>query len=259
MVNEPTMEALKQIADAQHRQQDALAARRRSGSELIASVLQRARSNGYRAPDSRVRWRLDKADERLAEGLVLRLGDKARWLPEYDQVAEWLSDNQGQGLLCIGACGRGKTVITRDVLPWLFKNYIWCALTGDGTMSHPVYRYFKADRDLKDSFGEMCRSRLLCIDDLGTEQTRYFGREENYFDRLVQGDRFERDQLLVCSTNLQYEQLFGGTVDELIDPSRPELGRRSVTYPARYDERTRSRLLGCCRRIFFEGEDLRIK
>jgi len=246
-INEETREALQQMAQAQHAATEARKAKT-DRTRLMASVIQRARQSGYRPHDQRVHWTLHDADRRLAEGLVLVLGDRAEWLPEYDEVAEWLADNRGQGLLLIGSCGRGKTVISRDVLPWLFRNHIWTDLTGDGNLSHPVYNYFKADRDLKERFGDISRSRLLCIDDLGTEQTRYFGREENYFDRLVQGDRFERDQLLVCSTNLTYEQLFGGE-----DPDT------HTVYPPRYDERTRSRLLECCRRIFFEGEDLRQK
>ena len=32
-----------------------------------------------------------------------------------------------------------------------------------------------------------------------------------------------------------------------------------AAYPPRYDERTRSRLLGHCRKVFFIGEDMRLK
>ena len=245
-IDPETREAMQRLADEQKRRAEQR--ERRDRGQMMASIIDRARRAGFRPRDERVRWRLQDADVRLAEGLVRALGDKAVWLPEYDDVAEWLADNKGQGLLLLGNCGRGKTVISRDVLPWLFQHYILCDLNGDGQLSHPVYYYFKADTDLKDQFQKISRSRLLCIDDLGTEQTRYFGREENYFDRLVQGDRFERDQLLVCSSNLTYEQLFGGT-----DPET------HIEYPPRYDERTRSRLLGHCRKVFFIGEDMRLK
>jgi DNA replication protein DnaC len=244
-IDDGTWEKMRQLAGEQRQRAEARQTAR-DRSVMMSAIIERARRSGFRPDDQRVRWHLDRADELLAEGLVRAMGERARWLPEYDEVADWLSDNRGQGLLLIGTCGRGKTVISRDVLPWLFGEHILCDLNGNGTLSHPVYHYYKADRDLKAQFDTICRSRLICIDDIGTEQTRYYGREENWFDRLVQGDRFERDQLMVCSTNLTYEQLFGGE-----DPLT------HINYPARYDERTRSRLLGCCRRIFFEGDDLR--
>ena len=31
-----------------------------------------------------------------------------QWLPEYDEIADWMSDTQGKGLLLMGSCGRGK-------------------------------------------------------------------------------------------------------------------------------------------------------
>ena len=235
---------LNELNDNLHKKQADV--KQKDHTRMMKDIISQARSNGFRAPDYRVRWKLKNADELLARGLVKFLGEKAQWLPEYDEVAEWLADNKGQGLLCIGRCGRGKTLITREVLPWLFENHIRCNLNGDGRLLRPVYKYFKADRDLKEQFSYICRSRLLCIDDLGTEQIKYFGREENYFDRLVQGDRFERDQLLICSTNLTYEQMFGGE-----DPDT------HIVYPQRYDDRTRSRLLACCRRVIFDGEDMR--
>jgi len=30
----------------------------------------------------------------------------AEWLPEYEEIAAWLSGNNGRGLLCHGNCGR---------------------------------------------------------------------------------------------------------------------------------------------------------
>lgn len=244
IVSDETREALRQMAEQQQAAQQQRKPKDRT--KMMDDIISRARAKGFRVPDHRVRWKLDHADRLLANGLVLCLGERARWLPEYDEVADWLSDNQGKGLLCIGSCGRGKTVITRDVLPWLFRHFILADLDGDGTLCHPTYHYFTANGEMKERFDEMCRARVLCIDDLGTEQTRYFGQTVNYFDRLVQNRRFEYDQLLVCSTNLTYEQLFGGE-----DPET------HTVYPQRYDERTKSRLLGCCRRVFFVGDDMR--
>ena len=36
---------------------------------------------------------------------------KIEWLPEYEEVAAWMCDNKGKGLLLSGDCGRGKSNI----------------------------------------------------------------------------------------------------------------------------------------------------
>ena len=43
--------------------------------------------------------------------------------------------------------------------------------------------------------------------------------------------------------------------DEPDDPDDPDGPTHPVTYPVRYDERTKSRLVGNTVRVYFEGED----
>ena len=50
---------------------------------------------------NRVHISIPNARERLEAGLHHFLGDKAQWLPAYDKVAEWLTDNKGRGLLLL--------------------------------------------------------------------------------------------------------------------------------------------------------------
>jgi DNA replication protein DnaC len=177
-------------------------------------------------------------------------------LPEYDQVAEWLSDNQGKGLMCIGDCGRGKTVITRDILSVLFAKTIRVRFR-DGTTGHPVYNYFLA-KELKSRWAEVERCKVICVDDVGTEAiAKVYGETHNYFAELVDLCN-DRDKLLICSTNLSQEQLFGGVVDEPDDPARPDGPTHRVVYPQRYDQRILSRLTGNTVRVWFEGDDLRM-
>ena len=40
-------------------------------------------------------------------------------LPEYDEVIDWMYDTRGVGLLLIGDCGRGKSIITTGLIPVL--------------------------------------------------------------------------------------------------------------------------------------------
>jgi DNA replication protein DnaC len=238
---------------------------KRDRTAMMDDVIRQYRRSGGFKGDAKVRWRLcddpatavEKAADLLMRGLAYAIGPSAQWLPEYDQVAEWLSDNQGKGLMCIGDCGRGKTVITRDILSVLFAKTIRVRFQ-DGTTGHPVYNYFLA-KELKSRWAEVERCKIICVDDVGTEAiAKVYGETHNYFAELVDLCN-DRDKLLICSTNLSQEQLFGGVVDEPDDPARPDGPTHRVVYPQRYDQRILSRLTGNTVRVWFEGEDLRMK
>lgn len=235
-------EMLKRVAEENKRKAEA--AKKKDRTKLMGDAIKAQRKRGFKG-DTKVRWVLPDADFVLARGLAYAIGPHAQWLPEYDAIAEWLADNQGKGLMCIGDCGRGKTVITRDILPVLFQNYINISFD-DGSVGHPVYNYFLA-KEMKTRWPEIERSKIVCIDDIGTEAiAKVFGETHNLFAELVDLCN-DRDKLLICSTNLTQEQLFGGTDDQ------------GINYPQRYDQRTFSRLVGNTVRVYFEGEDLRIK
>ena len=243
-IDDETREALQQIAEAQHAATDA-AKKKRDRTAMMADIIRQQRKGGGFKGDAKVRWTLQGADVLLMRGLAYAIGPKAQWLPEYDAVADWLSDNQGKGLMCIGDCGRGKTVITRDILPLVFKNYIQIHDAQTDYWFHPVYSYFQA-KELKSRWDEIVRGKIICIDDVGTEPiAKVYGETHNYFSELVDICN-DRDKLLICSTNLTQAQLFGGEED-------------GIVYPARCDQRTFSRLVGNTVRVYFEGEDLRIK
>ena len=246
-------ELLKQVA--QENDAKSAAQRRKDRTRQMDDVVRAMRRRGFKG-DDKVRWMLPDADMLLMQGLAYAIGPDVEWLPEYEEVARWLSDNQGKGLLCIGNCGRGKTVITRDVLPLLFKNYINVRFC-DGQTGHPVYNYFKAT-ELKSRWAEIERCKIVCVDDIGTESLQEYGRQSNWFAKLVDLCN-DQDKLLLGSTNLSMEQMFGGTVDEPDDPDDPDGPTHPVTYPVRYDERTKSRLVGNTVRVYFEGEDLRMR
>ena len=243
-IDDETREALQQMAEAQHAATDAEKARR-DRTAMMADIIRRQRRGGGFKGDTKVRWTLQDADMLLMRGLAYAIGPTAQWLPEYDAVADWLGDNRGKGLMCIGDCGRGKTVITRDILPLVFKNYIQVYDEKAGYWFHPVYGYFLA-KELKSRWNEIVTGKIICIDDVGTEPiAKVYGETHNYFSELVDLCN-DRDKLLICSTNLTQAQLFGGEED-------------GTVYPARCDQRTFSRLVGNTVRVYFEGEDLRIR
>ena len=217
---------LEQAAADNEKKQEA--ARKKDRTKELTGLIDQQRRNGFRVSDSKIRFRLDDADQVLMRGLVYCCGEQTQWLEEYDEVASWLSDNDGKGLMCIGDCGRGKTVITQRIIPLMFQNYIRLA---DGT--RPAIACYTAI-DLLDHYDEISQNKTICIDDIGTEPNqKKYGVVHNYFSELV--DLCERrDKLLICSTNL----------------SRDEL-------TARYGLRTMDRLTAITRRVFFEGASLR--
>lgn len=243
-IDDETREALQQMAEAQHAATDAVK-KKRDRMAMMDDIIRQQRKGGGFKGDAKVRWTLQDADVLLMRGLAYAIGPGAQWLPEYDAVADWLADNRGKGLMCIGDCGRGKTVITRDILPLVFRNYIQIHDMRDDYWYHPVYSYYQA-KELKSRWDEIVRGKVICIDDVGTEPiAKVYGETHNYFSELVDLCN-DRDKLLICSTNLTQAQLFGGEED-------------GIVYPARCDQRTFSRLVGNTVRVYFEGEDLRIK
>ena len=44
-----------------------------------------------------------------------------QWLDEYYHVKSWMMNTEGKGLLLMGSCGRGKSVIASGVIPVLFR------------------------------------------------------------------------------------------------------------------------------------------
>ena len=178
--------------------------------------------NGRAVEDDRVYIRTNDARSVLARGIRYFLGENAVWLPEYEHIAEWLADNKGRGLLCIGNCGRGKTVICQRVLPVIFKHW------------HRLIMNTVTMTDLNERFDEYSRYKIISLDDVGVESVaNKFGEKHSYFSEIV--DLAERKQkLLVISTNLGDKELVN-----------------------MYGVRTLDRLRALTKVVVFKGESLR--
>ena len=189
--------------------------------EKIGDVIEKLKLSdfGYRLPN-RVYINIGNARERLGNALRYFCGQDAKWLPEYEEVSEWLTDNKGKGLLLIGDCGRGKTLITTMILPILLQR-----------LNRVVNIYDAPDLNTKtrDIFGK----HIIVIDDLGTESTMEYGEKKAVFANLI--DQAEkRGKLLIVTTNLSSDELSG-----------------------KYGVKTVDRFFSCCRIIKFSGESLR--
>lgn len=169
------------------------------------------------------------ARERMEEGLKYYLKDRpVQWLRGYDKVVEWLTDNKGRGLLCVGTPGLGKTLVCQKVLP---------ILIGGG---NPVTCVNASQ--LHDRLEELKREKILVIDDLGKEPRKHYGDIDQSFYELC--DNAERTgAILIITTNL------ATTPDS--DP------RYTDDIQHRYGDEVLSRLKAITRVARFYGEDLR--
>lgn len=166
---------------------------------------------------------LTGAGDLLRRGLRYCIGDNYKWLPEYDNIADWLSDNKGKGLLCMGNCGRGKTVICRDILSVVFKYYL--------KIPYFYYEPYDLGHKIDDirSFG-----KNIIIDDIGLEnEAVIYGERHNSFSEVVDIAE-KRGIMLILTTNM--------TPDEM---------------KTKYGMRTMDRLRLLTRPVLFNGESMR--
>jgi len=191
--------------------------------EKIGNLLERLKDTGFEMPN-RVFIKVADARKRLANGLRYMLaqqGEKPQWLPEYELIADWLSDNKGKGLLLAGSCGRGKTLVATRILPLFFAE------------RHLFYNLFNS-YELNSRQNEVFRCKILCIDDLGVEnESIKYGERRNVFTELIDSVE-KKGKLLVVTTNL--------TQDEIVE---------------KYGTRTLDRLFSCCKIVTFSGRSLR--
>lgn len=162
----------------------------------------------------------------------LRPNQNFVWLPEYDEVAEWLEHNQDPrtkqrfGLVLLGTQGRGKSLMCRQILPAIINTY-----------TNKVVNCFKACPDFQERYttkqgtaeDNPLLGKFISIDDIGTESTIPY--TDKYLFSNVVDLACDRGALLLITTNLSMDEI------EQI-----------------YGKRTLSRLLGSCRFIFCGGE-----
>lgn len=143
-------------------------------------------------------------------------------LPEYDQVIDWMTDNEGKGLFLTGDCGRGKSNIITGVIPTIFFMKF-------GKIIRPISAY-----DIPETISSLVKKRIVNIDEIGVEPViSDYGKMYEGFNRVI--DAIEaKIGLLFVSTNLTGVQML-----------------------SRYGERTMDRINRLCRIVKFEGESLR--
>lgn len=139
--------------------------------------------------------RMDHALWHLKQAMAYFMDKSLIWLPEYDQLAEWLTDNKGQGLLLKGFCGLGKTVFATQVLPALLKKY--CR---KGALVLRATEMNQHIREIKDA-------GIVVLDDIGTEtELNGYGIKSWAFSDIM--DHAEQNnRLIIITTNLNSKEL----------------------------------------------------
>lgn len=176
----------------------------------------------------RININVQDAAGRLNAELHKHIGDGARWMSGYDKIAEWLSDNKGRGLLCIGTPGLGKTVVCRHILPTLLDCNI------------PVV----SAHEMNKRINELLHEHILMIDDLGKEdvEVKDYGNRRTPFLELC--DRAEQEgNLLIITTNL--------STTPVSDPRYP------ASIKERYGDAVYSRLRALMTTAIVTGDDMR--
>lgn len=189
-------------------------------SEFTRTVEQMKRY-GFQLP-KKVFIRVPEARQLLANTMFHFLGDSFEWLPEYEKVAEWLTDNKGSGLFLYGQNGRGKTIIAQRVLPAIFLKYFNLVL-------NPVDA-----QQMNLELETLLRRRLVSLDDIGTEDVRMnYGERRFAFPEIMDAAE-KRGNLVVITTNLGPDEI-----------------------SEKYGIRTLERIKATTTRVLFQGESMR--
>lgn len=188
-------------------------------------IINQMRLLGMKLPEEKVRISIPEAPNALKSmfGQFLQLeGKHLQWLSEYDEVADWLSDNKGRGLFMYGNCGRGKSYLGRYVLPAILYKYC-----------NRVVSVFDI-QDMNKNPNLVLSKHLISLDDIGTEEAiNQYGNKRMAFAEIM--DAAEKNgKLLIISTNLQANEI-----------------------KLRYGDRILDRILSTTQRVVFNGKSLR--
>lgn len=193
--------------------------------ETFSSIYEEMKIHGMQVPKETVNLQINNSRKILDNAMSYFLSFEGRSYekqPEYEQVAEWLSNNKGKGLFLYGNCGRGKTILARFVIPAILLKYC-----------RKVVSFYNAtDLDLK--VDEALKKHIISIDDIGVEtESVNYGKRRIPVAEIV--DAAEKNgKLLIITSNLTGEDIIH-----------------------RYGDRVYDRIISTCKRVLFTGESLR--
>lgn len=185
-------------------------------------TIERLKDTGFSPVPNTVEISIPNAKKVLWAGIKYFTGEKAQWLPEYLEIVNWLTNNQGRGLLCFGNCGRGKTLICGKILPLVLNHYC-----------RKVVSCYDSQQ-MNAELDSVKQKHIIYVDDIGTENLSVkYGEKRLAFAELTD-EAEKKGKLLILTTNL--------SIDELRE---------------KYGERTVDRLRAITKTVLFTGESLR--
>ena len=194
-------------------------------TQSFSSVIEEMKAHGMKLPSGKVFIAVPNAKEVLENAMryfISLEGKQAVWLQEYDQVAEWLGDNQGRGIFLFGNCGRGKSILCRYAIPAILLKY--CRKV----VSVFVIQDMNRDIDL------VLSKHVVSLDDIGTEELSVkYGERRMAFAEVMDAAE-KQGKLVIVSTNLGANEL-----------------------KERYGDRVLDRIRAVTKRVLFEGKSLR--
>lgn len=153
--------------------------------------------------------------------------NEVRYLPQYTDVIEWMTDTRGKGLLLAGSCGTGKTCVMAGVIRPLFN------------IVHHRNIYIMSAQELsrmkETNLNQYIReSWAYMIDDVGAEfQRNDYGSKRIPLNEIL--DDAERNfKPVFITTNLSYNEI-----------------------QERYGDRAADRIAGLCKCVRFDGQSFR--
>lgn len=164
--------------------------------------------HGMSLPPQPIRISVPNAKERLSEVMTYFLakqGRKATWHQPYDEVAEWLEDNKGLGLMLLGSCGLGKTYLARYVIPAIL-------LEDSGKVAH-----FYSMQDVNKDIDAVMKHSIVVLDDIGVEEAaNQYGNKRVALAEI--SDWAEKNgKLLIATSNLRPQEIRDRYGDRIFD------------------------------------------
>jgi DNA replication protein DnaC len=185
-------------------------------------AVENLRHTGFSPIPDKVFISIHDAKGHLGRGLAYFVGEGYSWLPEYEKVALWLSNNNGRGLLCFGNCGRGKSVICGKIIPLLLNHYC-----------HKIVSCYDS-QTMNNDIDDVKRKHIIYIDDIGIENVSIkYGEKRLAFPEIVD-EAEKKGKLLIITTNLSLSGI-----------------------EQKYGERTKDRLIALVDPVLFKGKSMR--
>ena len=160
-----------------------------------------ARLNIFEEAKKPLHIQVPNAELLVRDGLVSNVGKDYVWNDKYNEIVEWLRDNQMKSLIIAGNNGTGKTLMASRIIPSIIRYYY--SIVPFVTTAIDLSRI----ADDRIDYMKMRGSKVIVIEDFGTESmANSYGEKRDLLSEFV--DIAEREaKILVLTTNISGDEL----------------------------------------------------